>query len=118
MDYTTLSSDNQFRFRKKLLQKMTVDANIKAVDNKIKESKAQKDLDWQTAKMFALSSGNVSKFLVNFWLVKLFYQKKTCLKETALKWYSNISKSLKIFSGYSFESWKHRPGLETNNIKD
>lgn len=45
MDYTTLSSDNQFRFRKKLLQKMTVDANIKAVDNKIKESKAQKDLD-------------------------------------------------------------------------
>ena len=38
-----------------------VSKNIKIIDNKIKQNKAQYDLDRQIAKIFALSSGNVSK---------------------------------------------------------
>ena len=34
---------------------------INAINNKIEESKPQFDLDWQTAKIFALSSRNISK---------------------------------------------------------
>ena len=40
---------------------MTVSEKIKKVDNKTKHSKAQYDLDRQTAKISALFSGNVSK---------------------------------------------------------
>ena len=35
---------------------------IKAINNKIEENKTQYDLDRQTAKIFALLSGNVSKY--------------------------------------------------------
>ena len=51
---------------------MTITGKIKTIDNKIEQNKAQYDLDRQTAKYSALSSGNVSKF------EKDFYQKKTC----------------------------------------
>ena len=33
---------------------------IKAINNKIEQNKAQYDLDRETAKIFALSSGNIS----------------------------------------------------------
>ena len=58
---TTLSSDNPLRFRKNLF-KMIIRKNIKAINNKIKENKAQYNLDKQTATISALSSGNVSKY--------------------------------------------------------
>ena len=41
---------------------MTVSKKIKTIDNKIEQSKAQYDLDGQTAKISGLSSGNVSKY--------------------------------------------------------
>ena len=41
---------------------MTVSEKIKTVDNKIEKNKAQYDLGRQTAKISALSSGNVSKY--------------------------------------------------------
>ena len=40
---------------------MTVGDKIKTTDNKIKQSEAQYDLDRQTAKILALSLGNVGK---------------------------------------------------------
>ena len=40
---------------------MTVSEKIKTTDNEIEQNKFQYNLDWQTAKISALSSGNVSK---------------------------------------------------------
>ena len=47
----------------------------KATNNKIEQNKAYK-LDSQTAKISALSSGNISKY--EFLTDGMFYQKKTC----------------------------------------
>ena len=41
---------------------MTVSEKLKTTDNKIEQNKAQYYLDRQTAKISALSSGNVSKY--------------------------------------------------------
>ena len=41
---------------------MTVSENIKTVNNKIEQNKAQCNLDRQTVKISALSSANVSKY--------------------------------------------------------
>ena len=41
---------------------MSIREKIKAINNKIKQSKAQYDLVRQTAKISALSSENVNKF--------------------------------------------------------
>ena len=41
---------------------MSISEKSKTIDNKIEQSKAQHDLDRQTAKISALSSGNISKF--------------------------------------------------------
>ena len=41
---------------------MSLSEQIKTIDKKIEQNKAQYNLDKQTAKIFALSSGNVSKF--------------------------------------------------------
>ena len=40
---------------------MTISEKIKTINNKIEQSKAQYDLDKQTAKIPAFSSGNISK---------------------------------------------------------
>ena len=56
-----LPSDNPLRFRKNLLQ-MNISEKIKTINNKIEQNKAQYNLDRQTAKISALSSGNVSKY--------------------------------------------------------
>ena len=42
--------------------KMSLSEQIKTIDKKIEQNKAQYNLDKQTAKIFALSSGNLSKF--------------------------------------------------------
>ena len=46
--------------------KMSLNENIKAINNKFKRNKAQHNLDKQIAKISALSSGNVSinEFLI------------------------------------------------------
>ena len=41
---------------------MSISEEIKIIDNKIEQNKAQCNLDGQTAKIAALSSGNVSKY--------------------------------------------------------
>ena len=41
---------------------MTVSEKIKTIDNRIEQNKAQYDLDSQTVKISALSSGSVSKY--------------------------------------------------------
>ena len=41
---------------------MSISENIKATNNKIEQIKAQYNLDRQTAKIFTLSSGDVSKY--------------------------------------------------------
>ena len=41
---------------------MSISEKIKTISNKIKQNKAQCNLDRQTAKISALSSGNASKF--------------------------------------------------------
>ena len=41
---------------------MSISKKIKTIDNKIEQNKAQYELDRQTAKISALSSGNVSKY--------------------------------------------------------
>ena len=56
---TTLSLDNSLRFRKDLL--LSISGEIKAMNNKIEQNKAQYSSDRQTAEISALSSGNVCK---------------------------------------------------------
>ena len=58
---TTLSSDNQYNLVR-TYYKISISEKIKAINNKIEQNKAQYDLDRQTAKIPALSSGNVSKY--------------------------------------------------------
>ena len=41
---------------------MTITETIKTIDNKIEENKAEGNLDRRTANIFALLSGNVSKY--------------------------------------------------------
>ena len=41
---------------------MSISGKIKAINIKIEQNNAQYDLDRQTAKISALSSGNVSKY--------------------------------------------------------
>lgn len=41
---------------------MTVNEKIKTLDNKIDQNKAQYNINLQTAKMFALPSGDVDKY--------------------------------------------------------
>ena len=41
---------------------MSTSEKIKAINNKTEQNKAQYNLDKQTSKIFALSSGNVSKY--------------------------------------------------------
>ena len=58
---TTLKSANPLRFRNNLLW-MSTNKKIKVINNKIEQRNAQYDLHRQTAKISALSLGNVSKY--------------------------------------------------------
>ena len=62
MNDTALSSDNPLRFKKNSLYKRVLVKTIKRINNKTEENKAQYNLDRQTSKISAISSGNVSKF--------------------------------------------------------
>ena len=56
--------------------KISISEKIKAINNKIEENKVRYNLDRQTAKISALSSGNVNKY--EFLTGKMFSLKKTC----------------------------------------
>ena len=63
---------------------MIVSDKIKGINNKIKQNKAQCSLNRQTAKISALSSGNVSKY--EFLTRKDILSEKDLLKKaTAIK---------------------------------
>ena len=75
---------------------MSISEKIKEINNKIKQNKAQYDLDWQTAKISALSLGNVGKY--EFLTDKDVLAEKDLLeKAAALKRfeYSPLAKELK-----------------------
>ena len=55
---------------------MIICEKIKAIDNKIKQEKSQRNLDRQIAKTSALSSRDVSKYELK--LLKMLCQKSTC----------------------------------------
>ena len=58
---------------------MSISWIIKTNDNKIEQNKAQYNLYRKSDKIIALSLGNVSKYeFMNFYLTKMFYQKKPC----------------------------------------
>ena len=60
---------------------MTVGENIKLIHDKIQQNKGQYNLDRQTAKISALSSGNVSKY--EFLSDKDILLEKDLLEKTA-----------------------------------
>ena len=63
---------------------MSISEKIKAINNKIEQNKAQYNLDRQTPKMSALSSGNVSKH--EFMTSKdVLYEKNLLEKAAATK---------------------------------
>ena len=63
---------------------MSISKKIKPIDNKIQQNKAQCNLDRQIARIYALSSGNVSKY--EFLTSKDILPEKELLeKATALK---------------------------------
>ena len=55
---------------------MTVDEKIRIIDKKIDQNKAQRDLDRQTARILAISTGNVDKY--EFSTSKDVLLEKTC----------------------------------------
>ena len=61
--------------------KMSISENIKTIDNKIKLNKAQYNLNRKTAKISALSSGNISKY--EFFTGKDVLLEKDFLKKAA-----------------------------------
>ena len=75
---------------------MSISEKIKAIDKKMEQNKAQYNLDKQTAKISALSSGNVSKY--EFLTGKdVLPEKELVEKAAALKRfeYSPLGKELK-----------------------
>ena len=62
---------------------MTVSEKIKTTDNKIEQNKAQYNLDRQTAKILALSSGNVGKY--EFVTGKYFFPEKELLEKLSIR---------------------------------
>ena len=60
---------------------MSISEKIKVIKNKIEQNKAQYILDRQTAKISALSSGNVSKY--EFLTDKDFLPEKVLLEKAA-----------------------------------
>ena len=75
---------------------MSVSEKIKTINSKIEQNKAQYNLNRQTAKISALSSGNVSKY--EFLTGKYVLPEKDLLeKATSIKIfeYSSLGKELK-----------------------
>ena len=71
---------------------MSISDKIKTVENKIKQTKAQYNLDRQTANISALSSGNVSKykFLIGKNVLLIFQKRPVSIEKI---WIFTIRKS-------------------------
>ena len=86
---------------------MTITEKIKTINNKIRQNKAQYDLDRVTANISALSLGNVSKY--GFLTDKGVLPEKDLLQKAAtikIFEYSPLSKELKIETGISKKQYQ------------
>ena len=87
--------------------KMTVSEEIKTIDIKIEQNKAQYNLDKQTAKISAISSGNVGKY--EFLTGKYVLTEKDLLEKAAtIKRfeYSLLGSELKEQTGIAKDQYK------------
>ena len=66
---------------------MTDSEKIKTINKKIEQNKAQYDSDRQTAKISALSSGNVSKY--EFLIGEDVLPENKLLEKAARRWWNN-----------------------------
>ena len=86
---------------------MSISDKIKAINNEFGESKAQHNLDRQTAKILALSSGNVTKneFLTS---KDVLPEKDLLEKAVALKRfeYSRVGKELKAQTSFAEKQYQ------------
>ena len=84
---------------------MSIIEKIKTTDNKIELNKAQYDLDRQTAKISALSSGNVSKYecLTDFLPEKHLLGKAATMKRFE---YCPLGKELKAQTGIAKKQYQ------------
>ena len=83
---------------------MGISEKIKAINNKIEQNKAQYNVDRKTAKISALSSGNVSKY--GFLTGKDALPEKDLLEKAATiknLEYSRLDKELKKQTNQSFD---------------
>ena len=107
---------------------MSVSKKIKTVSNKIEQNKAQYHLDRQTAKIYALSSGNVSKseFLIGKDVLpeKNLLEKATTMKRfeyyllgTELKAKTDIAKKQYQGLDNAFNSNKNNKNVNDSLIK-
>ena len=101
---------------------MTDSEKIKTINKKIEQNKAQYDLDRQTAKISALSSGNVSKyeFLTS---EDVLPEKKLLEKAARIKRfeYSPLGSELKKQTGIAKDQhkfFKDQINANSNNRKD
>ena len=86
---------------------MSISEKTKAVNNKIEKNKAPYNLDRKTAKISALSSGNVSKY--EFFISKDVLPEKDLRKAAASKGfeYSPLGKELKAQTSAAKNSIKY-----------
>ena len=91
---------------------MTVSEKIKTLNNNIEQNKAQYDLDRQTAKNFAFSLGNVSKyeFLPEIDLL----EKAATLKRFK---YSLLDKELKALTDIKKKQYKKLRDTNTRKLQ-
>ena len=92
---------------------------IKTIDNKIEQNKTEYDLDRQTAKISALSSGNASKH--EFFIGKGVLPEKDLLKKAAaIKRieYSPLGKELKKQTGVPEKQYKKCDNAFESNKKE
>ena len=86
---------------------MNISQKFKAINHKVKQNKAQYNLDRQTATISALSSGNVNKY--EFLTAKDVLSGKVLLEKTV---------EIKRFKYSSLgKNEKHKLVLENNSIK-
>ena len=116
-----MPSDSTWRFKKTLLQKWLL---VRKLKQSITESSKtnQYDLDRQTTKVSALSSGNVSKY--EFVTDKDFLPENDLLEKAATqKWfeYSPLRKELKaqtVIAKDQFKSFKDQMNINNNNMEE
>ena len=98
---------------------MSISEKIKAIDNKIEQNKAEYNLDRQTAKIFALSSGNNSKHEVLTGKVAL-PEKGLLEKAATLKIfeYSPLSKEIKAQTSVVEEQYQGFNNLFKHDKKE